>query len=553
MVLKVPRLKQMRATCATARRRACLLAYLLAALSPLLCSDAFGQCILANPSFELGGSGGATFAGWSQFGSVGPTSEATHGAVAARVTGPGEGGRGVSGFWQQMDSAPGEQWEVSAWVQNSASNPLTGQSRAFVNVEWRDSGGNLISSESHTAADASAAPGAYHLFLAVSGPAPAGTASAHLLLGVLQGPADPAPDVFYDQVTFYSLSPPTIYEQQWHDFPGGRVVDFSGRTWRVKGFGYYEPGPCLFNDSPYCVWVDGNGRLHLTITRCGETWYSSEVALVDTLGYGDYIFTTVGRLDLLDPNAVLGLFIKQYGPCYDPSYLWWNPYNEFDVEFSRWGDPTNDIGEYVAQPYDYTGNVNRFDAGFSDGELTSHAFRWLPDRVECRSWRGGPFDESPSSMIHSWTYEGPHVPRPELPRVRMNLWQYGTHPATEQEAIFDDFTFVPADGATHVAEPSADDPVDNRAARLCLTRPNPSSSGTAIGYSLEVGMDVEIAVYDVSGRRVQTLLSGFVTAGRRELNWNGRDDGGHPVASGVYLVMLHAGDIVRTTRMALVR
>ena len=66
-------------------------------------------------------------------------------------------------------------------------------------------------------------------------------------------------------------------------------------------------------------------------------------------------------------------------------------------------------------------------------------------------------------------------------------------------------------------------------------------------------MDVEIAVYDVSGRRVQTLLSGFVTAGRRELNWNGRDDGGHPVASGVYLVMLHAGDIVRTTRMALVR
>ncbi len=171
------------------------------------------------------------------------------------------------------------------------------------------------------------------------------------------------------------------------------------------------------------MWVDASDQLHLTVQNNFGNWYSSEIALVDPLGYGDYVFTTQGRLDLLDPNVVFGLFIWEYEPCYDPSYLWWNPDNEFDIEFSRWGNPASAIGQFVAQPYDWPGNLNRFDATFSSNEITSHAFRWLHDRVECRSWRGGPLDEATSAQIYSWTYTGPHIPRPEQPRVHLNLWQ----------------------------------------------------------------------------------------------------------------------------------
>ncbi|MEE8572803.1 MAG: hypothetical protein V3T20_06050, partial [Gemmatimonadota bacterium] len=424
---------------------------LLVVMSVIPSAEAPAQCILTNPSFEIGGSSGNVFGGWNQFGVIGSTSNATHGSVAARVTGPNWGGWDVSAFWQRQDCAVGEPWEVTAQVSHSPTNPLTGESKAIVNIEWRDSGDNIISYESHDAALPSTPAGEYQSFSVVSGPAPSGTVAAHFLFAVLQSPADPPPDVYYDQVTVYSQSYPTIDDQQWNDFPGGTILDFAGRTWRVKGPGYYGPGPNLFTDVSSSVWVDAEDKLHLTVKDYGGDWYSTEVALEEPLGYGDYIFTTEGRLDLLDPSVVFGLFTWQYGPCWHESYLWWGPYNEFDIEFSRWGDAGSDIGQFVAQPWDWPGNVSRFDATFSEGEITSHAIRWLSDRVECRSWRGGPLDEAPENMIHSWTYSGPHVPRPEQPRVHLNLWRCCGEPATDQEVLLNAFTFFP-EGGTGVGD-----------------------------------------------------------------------------------------------------
>ena len=509
---------------------------------------ALGQCLLANPSFELAGSGVA-FAGWNQFGSVGASGDATHGSAAARVSGPNLGGWDVSGVWQRLDTAQGEQWAASVKGWHSAAHPLTGQCRAILNIEWRDSGGNLISYESYTVADAATPTGEIQEFYVESNPAPSGTVSARLLLGVLQSPTDPAPDVYYDEATFDNLGPPTLDEIQWSDFPGGRTVDFSGRTWRVKGPGYYGPGPSLFCDSPTCVWVDTNGRLHMTIQKIGGSWYSTEATLVDALGYGDYIFTTLGRLDLLDVHAVLGLFLWQYGACYDAAYLWWNPYNEMDVEFSRWGDPGNDIGQFVAQPYDYPGNISRFNTAFSESELTSHAFRWLPDRVEFRSWRGGPEDEATGETIHAWTYAGPHIPRPEQPRVHINLWQFNGAPATRQEVVLDRFTFVPEGSAGAV-------PVDGgapEAGHILSAAPNPFGANTSIAFQMTKGGQAELTVYDVLGRRVRALLGGFVQAGDHSVIWDGCADSGEEVAPGAYLFQLRTDGAAETRKLVLLK
>lgn len=513
------------------------------------CDVALGQCMLANPSFELAGSGGATFAGWNQFGSVGSSTDATHGFDAARVSGPGLGGWDVSGFWQRLDSGPGERWAASVKGWHSAAKPLTGQSRAILNIEWRDASENLISYESHAVASPSTPPGEIQEFYVESGLAPTGTASARLLLGVLQGPSDPIPDVFYDQATFDNLGPPTLEDLQWSDFPGGRTLDFGGLTWRVKGPGYYGPGPSLFCDGTSCTWVDVDGRLHLTIKKISGAWYSTEVALEEPLGYGDYVFTTLGRLDQLDRNAVLGLFLWQYGPCYDPENGWWNPYNEIDVEISRWGDPANDLGQFVAQPYDYPGNISRFAATFSEGQLTSYAFRWLSDRVEFRSWRGGPEDEAPENLVYTWTYTGPHIPRPEQPRVHLNLWQFNGPPSTNQEVVIAEFTFVPDGGNAGI-------PVDvpsSGVSHLSLARPNPFSAHTTIWYEMKKGGNAEIVVYDVLGRSVRTLVRGFVQAGDHDIRWNGCDDSGERVAPGAYLYQLRTGDVVETTKLVLLK
>ena len=223
----------------------------------------------------------------------------------------------------------------------------------------------------------------------------------------------------------------------------GRTLNFSDRLWRVKGPGWYGPGNNYFSDSPQSVWVDAEDRMHLTIKLISNVWQSTEVTLSDALGYGDYIFTTVGALHQLDIRAVLGLFLWQYGPSGTPPGGWWNPYNEIDVEYSRWGNTGNQIGQFVAQPWDWTGNMYRYDATFGATQLSSHAFNWLPDRVEFRSWYGGPQDESPANMISAWTYYGPHIPLPEQPRVHLNLWYIATPLAADQEVIIDEFTFIP--------------------------------------------------------------------------------------------------------------
>jgi hypothetical protein len=529
------------------------LAVLVCFLSLGSAGPAVGQCILANPSFELDGSGGSVFGGWNQFGQVGEVAIADHGAQAARVTGPNSGDWDVSGYWQRLDSEPGEQWEVTGHVQHPAGNPLTGGCVALVNIEWHDAGGGLIDYDSFAVADAGTPTDTYHDFTVLSAPAPAGTATIHFLLGVLQGPSDPAPDVYFDQVTIHSTSPPTIDELQWNDFPGGTTLAFAGRTWRVKGPGYYGPGPNVFCDDPDCAWVDGGGQMHLTLAEQGGTWSSTEVVLEEALGYGDYIVATQGRLDLIDPLAVLGIFLWQYGPCWDTAYLWWNPYNEVDFEYSRWGSPANDIGQFVAQPYDFPGNLERFDASFGETEIVSHGMRWLADRVEFRVWRGGPHDEAVSPVIHEWTYTGPHIPRPEQPRLHINLWKLpDVEPATDQEVVFDDFVFVPEESPSGIG-PTGERRAAAPAGRLLPAEPSPFGPRTTIRFELARGGFVELDVLSPDGRRVRSLVSGRREAGEHRVDWDGRDAAGAPVASGVYLIRMRGDDFIETGRVALIR
>lgn len=512
---------------------------------------AAGQCILANPSFEIGGEGGAVFGGWNQFGIVGTSDQAAHGQLAARLQGPDDGNWSVSGYWQRLDTTPGQRWDVTGHVLHAGAMPLVGESIALVNVEWRDAGGDLISYDSFAVATAASETDTFLDFTVTSTPAPAGAAVAHLLLGVLQSPTDPQPEVIFDQVTFFSATAPTIDDLQWLDFPGGRVLDFAGRTWRVKGPGYYGPGPNVFSDSEQSVWVDDDG-LHLTLAYRDGNWTSTEIVLEEPLGYGDYVITTASDIDAIDRNAVLGLFLWSYGPCWDPAYLWWNAFNEIDIEYSRWSDPARAIGQFVAQPADWPGNLERFDFQTTGAEVTSHAMRWLPDRVEYRAWRGGPDDESAATMIHTWTYTGPHISRPEEPRLHLNLWKLEGTVAGAQEVVIQDVRFEPEGSVVpvedhHVGLPSA--PVG----RLTSAAPNPFNPRTTIRFELARAADVALEVYDVRGQRVRTLLSGSRAAGTHEFVWDGRSDAGVGMASGTYLVQLRGAGFVDSQSVVLLK
>jgi hypothetical protein len=81
--------------------------------------------------------------------------------------------------------------------------------------------------------------------------------------------------------------------------------------------------------------------------------------------------------------------------------------------------------------------------------------------------------------------------------------------------------------------------------------PNPTRVGGALRFRLPRDGRVELAIFDLSGRRVATVASGVLTAGEHALNWSRRDDRGHRVPAGVYRARLRAGDIERSTSIVL--
>lgn len=73
---------------------------------------------------------------------------------------------------------------------------------------------------------------------------------------------------------------------------------------------------------------------------------------------------------------------------------------------------------------------------------------------------------------------------------------------------------------------------------LSQNYPNPFNPTTVIEYALKDGAEVRLEIFDILGRRIRLLESGFRPAGRHAVTWDSRDDQGNPIASGVYFYRL---------------
>ncbi len=86
------------------------------------------------------------------------------------------------------------------------------------------------------------------------------------------------------------------------------------------------------------------------------------------------------------------------------------------------------------------------------------------------------------------------------------------------------------------------------------SRPNPFNPSTSIGFDLPEAGRVSVRIYDGSGRLVRTLTdAGALPAGTHALTWDGRDDNGAGVSSGVYLIRFQAGGRLFTQKIVLAR
>ncbi|MFH1278331.1 MAG: FlgD immunoglobulin-like domain containing protein [Candidatus Eisenbacteria bacterium] len=91
------------------------------------------------------------------------------------------------------------------------------------------------------------------------------------------------------------------------------------------------------------------------------------------------------------------------------------------------------------------------------------------------------------------------------------------------------------------------------ATRLAGAWPNPFNPVTKVSFELERPSHLSLRVYDPKGRLVRTLLDGQREAGAGEALWDGRDERGRTLSSGVYFVRLEAGDYVKTSKLLLLK
>ena len=85
---------------------------------------------------------------------------------------------------------------------------------------------------------------------------------------------------------------------------------------------------------------------------------------------------------------------------------------------------------------------------------------------------------------------------------------------------------------------------------LAQNAPNPFNGNTVIRFALPQPSQVELAIYNLLGQPVAILAQGPSAAGSFSVRWNGRDQSGRAVTSGVYLYQLRAGRLHRSPQAA---
>lgn len=87
--------------------------------------------------------------------------------------------------------------------------------------------------------------------------------------------------------------------------------------------------------------------------------------------------------------------------------------------------------------------------------------------------------------------------------------------------------------------------------RLFAPFPNPFNPQTGISFETNTPGLVDLGIYDLAGRRVVSLVTGWVEAGRHTTTWNGNNSAGHVVASGQYFVLLQTAEKIDVRKVML--
>ncbi len=106
------------------------------------------------------------------------------------------------------------------------------------------------------------------------------------------------------------------------------------------------------------------------------------------------------------------------------------------------------------------------------------------------------------------------------------------------------------------AEPTiVEDKKENIPSEIVLYQnyPNPFNSQTTFRFSIPKCIGVEFSIFNITGEKIRTLISGTAESGLHLLDWNGRNEKGIHVVSGLYFYKLKSGDFIQSRKMLLLK
>ena len=139
-------------------------------------------------------------------------------------------------------------------------------------------------------------------------------------------------------------------------------------------------------------------------------------------------------------------------------------------------------------------------------------------------------------------------------RVRFLTWLGRISRPSSDRLIYLTDKLIRSIGVPFAKSPQAETEVSlPQAFELHQNYPNPFNPETQISYSLPDDGQVRLTIYNVLGQQVKVLVDEYESAGTKTVVWDGRNQDGEKVSSGIYFYKLQAGELVQTKKMSLMK
>lgn len=171
------------------------------------------------------------------------------------------------------------------------------------------------------------------------------------------------------------------------------------------------------------------------------------------------------------------------------------------------------------------------------GQNMKVCIKVIGDTCKVKLWTG-PFEPATWDL----EYDSTSTPTENLwPGLYIGGWWLDN-----AKIVYDDFkvvSYLPT-----VVEERNLDPIA-KSYLLSQNYPNPFNSSTTIGFSIPQAQNVKLAIYNIKGERVRSLIAGLLKQGAYSFNWDGKNDKGDLLPSGIFLYKLETENFTETKRM----